>query len=126
MIEGLAHIGLFIRDIEVSKKFYTEKLGFTIVCEAEMADGTKIAMAQLNDMIIELVQSPGYDGYQDGFVNHISMKVKDIEAAMEDFKEKGIEFEMEEPIYLDNVFNGLKYIMFRGPDGERLEINELL
>ncbi len=126
MLEGLAHIGLFIRDIEASKKFYTEKLGFTVVSEAEVPDGTKIVMAELNDMMIEIVQLPEYDGGQDGVVNHIAIRVKDIEAAMKDLKEKGIQFETDKPVLLGNVLGGVRYAMFRGPDGERLEIDELL
>lgn len=126
MIEGLAHIGLFIRNIEVSKKFYTEKLGFTIVSEAKMPNDTKIAMAQCKDFMVELVQLPNYDGYLDGFLNHFAMRVVDIKAAQKELEQKGIKFEMDEPVLMGNVLNGVKYLMFRGPDGEHLEIDQLL
>jgi lactoylglutathione lyase len=125
MIQGFAHIGLFIRDVEVSKAFYCEKLGFSVVSETENPDGTKISMVQNNDCMVELVYLPGYDGYTDGFVNHFAMLVPNIEEAKKELNAKGIVFEMEEPV-VSNVFNGVKFLMFRGPDGEHLEIDEML
>jgi lactoylglutathione lyase len=125
MIEGLAHIGLFIRNIEVSKKFYTETLGLEIVSEADMPDGTKVAMAKRGDLMIELVQLPDYKNYQDGFVNHIAMRVTDIDKVQKELESKGIQFETKEPVPMD-ILNGVRYLMFRGPDGEHLEIVQLL
>ncbi len=125
MIEGLAHIGLFIRNIEVSKKFYTETLGLEIVSEADMPDGTKVAMAKRGDLMIELVQLPDYKNYQDGFVNHIAMRVTDIDKVQKELEGKGIQFETKEPVPMD-ILNGVSYLMFRGPDGEHLEIVQLL
>lgn len=125
MIQGLAHIGLFVHDVEVSKAFYCEKLGFQIVSETENPDGTKISMVRNNDCMVELVYLPGYDGYTDGFVNHFAMKVEDILEAKKNLEAKGIAFEMDEPVF-SNVFHGVKFLMFRGPDGEHLEIDEML
>ncbi|MEG1524696.1 MAG: VOC family protein [Clostridia bacterium] len=125
MIQGFAHIGLFIRDIEISKAFYCEKLGFCVVSETENLDGTKISMVQNGDCMVELVQLPGYDGYTDGFVNHFAMKVANMSEAKAELEAKGIQFEMEQPVR-SNVFNGINFLMFRGPDGEHLEIDELL
>lgn len=125
MIEGLAHIGLFIRNIEVSKKFYTETLGLEIVSEADMPDGTKVAMAKRGDLMIEIVQLPDYKNYQDGFVNHIAMRVTDIDKVQKELEGKGIQFETKEPVPMD-ILNGVSYLMFRGPDGEHLEIVQLL
>ncbi|MGE5494285.1 MAG: VOC family protein [Burkholderiales bacterium] len=125
MIEGLAHIGLFIRNIEVSKKFYTETLGFEIVSEADMPDGTKVAMAKRGDLMIEIVQLPDYKNYLDGFVNHIAMRVTDIDKVQKELESKGIQFETKAPVPMD-ILNGVRYLMFRGPDGEHLEIVQLL
>lgn len=125
MIKGLGHIGLFTHDIIASKRFYTEVLEFKIVSETENPDGTKVAMAKQNDCMLELVQLPHYDGYFDGFFNHFSLIVDDIMKAKAALERKGIEFEMQEPV-VSNVFNGVKYLMFRGPDGEHLEINEMI
>lgn len=125
MIQGLAHIGLFVKDVEISKRFYCEKLGFQIVSETENTDGTKISMVQNKDCMVELVYQPGYGKYTDGFVNHFAMKVLNIWEAKEELEAKGIIFEMDEPI-VSNIFNGVRFLMFRGPDGEHLEIDEML
>jgi lactoylglutathione lyase len=53
--------------------------------------------------------------------------VEDIEAVGETLKNKGIAFESEAPIYRSEVFpKGTKWLMFRGPDGEHLELNEVM
>ena len=129
-MEGLAHIGVFIADIEASKKFYTEKLDFEVIQEPELSspDGTiKIAFIQNGNLVIELVQFPNAAKKADGWVDHIAIKVKNIEAAREELEKRGIVFEEKEITYAPNVGkNGDKWILFRGPDGEHLELNEEL
>ena len=42
-------------------------------------------------------------------------------------EKKGIKFETEKPVHLPMVFdNGVKFINFRGPDGETIELNQTL
>lgn len=130
-IMGLQHIGLFVRSLEVSKKFYCEKLDFKVVHETTLdtADGTiKIAFVGAGDCTIEIVEFPKFvDKNGDGPVDHIAFKVKDIEKVRDNLKAKGIVFETEEPAHVPHFFTkGDKWLMFRGPDGEHLEINEIL
>ncbi len=125
MIKGMAHVGLFIRDVDVSKEFYRDVLEFDVVSETEEEGGIRIAMIEKSNCVVELVQLPHYDSYVDGFFNHLAMEVENIEEARTWLEDKGIAFEMEEPA-ISNVYNGVKYLMFRGPDGERLEIDQML
>jgi lactoylglutathione lyase len=129
-LEGLAHIGLFVADIEVSKKFYTEMLDFNVIEETSLdgPDGViKIAFVQNGNLVIEIVQFPKTDKKSDGPVDHIALRVENIECVRDLLLERGLAFEEKEITHAPGVFsNGSKWILFRGPDGEHLELNERL
>ena len=128
-IAGLAHIGVYISDIERSIAYYTGMLDFECYHRVDIEENegvTRIAFLRNGSCIIELVQKPGATEIPDGPVDHIAMDVDDIDAAMANLKAKGIEFETDEPVFLPTMFNGVKFAFFRGPDGEHLEINQLL
>ena len=125
-ISGVAHIGLYIKDVERSKKFYTEFLGFETICEFVSQEGNKMAFVKSGNLIIELIQHKVWMDRKDGLFDHIAMEVENIEETSEKLKNLGIEFEAD--IYFDNLVfdNGVKYQAFRGPDGEHLEIYQTL
>ena len=127
---GLAHIGVFVKDLEVSKKFYCEKLDFAVIHETtvEEADGTvKVAFVKAGDCTLELVQLPVQTKRADGPVDHIAFKVKNIEETAGNLRAKGIVYETEDITFKANFFDkGAKWILFRGPDNEHLEITEVL
>lgn len=128
-IDGLAHVGLFVSDLDQSCKFYEDVLGFETIwrCEVEEPDGslTHVAFVQNGDLTLELIRPQTVSERPDGHFDHVAMRVRDIEAMQKILEEKGITFESPEPIYKSQVFEkGSKWLMFRGPDGERLELNE--
>ncbi|MDK2798922.1 MAG: lactoylglutathione lyase [Clostridia bacterium] len=130
---GLAHIGLFTESIEQSKEFYINNLGFKLDYEAKIDkpdnQWLKIAFISLNGLIIELIEPSDKSQVvkgKDGIIEHITIEVKNLEEIIKDLHLKGIEFETEEPIKLNNLFNGVQVIFFRGPSGERLELFEFL
>ena len=125
-IVGAAHVGLFIKDVEVSKKYYCDILGFKVIWEYDL-DEIKVCFVQNGDLVLELVQDLVFNDCGDGIVNHVAMKVENIEAVKEDLAAKGVVFEEENITFEPRCFpNGSKWILFRGPDGERLEISEVL
>lgn len=131
MIVGLAHIGLYVADIERTKEFYTEKLGFEVYheCVSASPEGDiRVAFARNGDCILELVQLAAEEKRCDGFFDHVALKVKNIKKVREELEQKGIQFEEKEITFAPHVFppNGSKWILFRGPDGEHIEINEIL
>ncbi|MEI6101318.1 MAG: VOC family protein [Eubacteriales bacterium] len=129
-IKGLQHIGLFVRDLEVSKEFYCGKLDFEVIHENQIEDKDgiiKIAFVSAGDCTIEIVQFPKTPEKSDGPVDHIAFRVEDIEKTKENLKARGIQFETDEIAFAKHFFTkGDKWLMFRGPDGEHLEINEIL
>jgi len=128
-ITGLAHIGVFISDKERSITYYSEMLDFECYhrVNIEEKNGTvRIAFIKNGSCVIELVQLPDAAQKPDGPIDHIAMDVDDIDAAMANLKAKGIKFETDEPLFLSTMFSGVKYAFFRGPDGEHLELNQIL
>ena len=127
---GLGHIGIIVKDLEVSKKFYCDNLNFAVTHENTLGDNdsvTKIAFVEAGGCTLELIQIPGDSKRIDGQVDHIAFKVTDIENAWMQLKAKGIIFETENITTAPAFFEkGDRWILFRGPDGERLEINEIL
>ena len=125
-VKGVAHVGLYIKDIERSKKFYKEILGFENICEFISLEENKIAFMKSGNLIIELIQHKVWMDRKDGLFDHNAMEVENIEDTSAKLKELGIVFEAD--IYYDDlVFDkGVKYQAFRGPDGEHLEIYQTL
>ena len=124
-VKAAAHVGLYIKDVERSKKFYSDVLNFKCICQFTNEKGDILAFMRSGEMIIELIQHKVWMDRHDGLFDHIAFLVDDIEEVSAKLKDKGIEFEDE--IYFDvNVFDdGVKYQAFRGPDGEHLEIYQL-
>jgi len=128
MVTGYAHVGLYIKDVERSKKYYTDLLGFTCVSEFTNDFGDQLAFMKSGSMILELIQHKVWMDRKDGLLDHIAMQVDDIEAVSAELKAKGVEF--EDDIYFEtrisHFVNGVKYQAWRGPDGEHLEIYQVL
>jgi len=129
-IIGLAHIGLFVKDIEKSKKFYTEILGLECIneCVLEGLDNTfTIAFMKKGSLCIELVMRKQQTELGNGVIDHIAMQVDDLAAMMVKLSALGVKFESKEPDYHPTMLgNGAKWIFFRGPDNEHLEIAQII
>lgn len=132
-INRLQHVGIPVTNIRTSETFYA-KLGFVNVMEApfEHEEGKGICiMMKREEIIIELYQMPGkvlesIKGRKDGHIDHIAFDVPDIEEAFLVLKERGFVIIEESPVFLKFWKNGCKYFNITGPDGERLEFNQIL
>lgn len=133
IIGGWSHLGIPVTDLEKSKKFY-EALGFTEVMKAEIKkeEGTiKVAFMELGDFHIELYRLFGKDYEEmslrrDGRIDHIALDVADIEKAFQELKEANFNIIDETPNYLPFWDNGVRYFTIKGPDGEKIEFNQIL
>lgn len=117
---GLAHIGIMVKDIEVSKKFYMELLDFELKAEYKLGDMT-LSFLDLGDCKLELVGKASNEARLPGTVDHIALEVEDIEPLMCKLIEKGVKFDTDNYGYMPNLFNGVRNVFFKGPDGERIE-----
>ena len=63
---------------------------------------------------------------KDGHVDHVAFDVEDIDVAFETLTNAGFNVLEEQPLFLPFWKNGCKYFNITGPDGERLEFNQIL
>jgi len=132
-INHLQHIGIPVTDIQVSEAFY-QKLGFKKATNSAFDHrGSKgqMVMMQLKDIIIELYQLPENDLQEirqrkDGHVDHVAFDVSDIDKTFAELQKASFHIIEEQPVFLPFWEKGCKYFNILGPDGERLEFNQIL
>ena len=86
---------------------------------------------QKEDMIIEIYQMPekelaGIKNRKAGNIDHIAFHVDDINKAFDELKTNGFHIVEEAPVFLPFWQNGCRYFNILGPNGERLEFNQIL
>lgn len=132
-INRLQHTGLPVTDLAASKAFYAG-LGFTDVMASTFPhpDGTgHVSMLQCGDIVLELYELPAPALHEirsrsNGHIDHIAFDVPDIDAAFLTLKSAGYTVLEPAPVYLPFWTNGCRYFNILGPDGERLEFNQIL
>jgi len=91
----------------------------------------QVAMMKRDNVIVELYQLTGEEleelrSRSDGHIDHVAFDVKDIDLAFSEIEAAGFETIEDSPVFLDFWDNGCKYFAIRGPDGEKLEFNQIL
>ena len=101
------HIGIAVKDLEQAKKFYTDVLGMTALGE-EVVEQQKVKVCFIpsGDSEVELLESTSPDGPIAKFIEkngegiqHIALRVDNIENALADLKAKGVRLIDENPRY---------------------------
>ncbi|MEZ5426477.1 MAG: VOC family protein [Pyrinomonadaceae bacterium] len=119
------HIGLNVRDLEVSKEFYGRVFGFEVLAESK--EGEKIfAFLGRNDQVLITLweQSDREFSRQTAGLHHLSFQVGDIEEVREAeklLKKIGVKFHYDGVVSHSEGANS-GGIFFEDPDGIRLEI----
>jgi methylmalonyl-CoA/ethylmalonyl-CoA epimerase len=102
------HIGIAVKNLAEAKKFYVEKLGLTHLPEDEVVAEQKVRVSffPCGDSELELLESTADDGPVAKFIEakgegiqHIALKVDNIENAIADLKEQGVRMIDEKPRY---------------------------
>lgn len=132
-INRLQHAGIPVSNLRVSEEFYSG-LGFTNIMESEFILEGKSGiciMMENNGAVIELYQLPDYmideiKMRKDGHVDHIAFDVDDVDSTFETLKNASYIILEDKPVQLSFWKNGCKYFNILGPDGEKLEFNQIL
>jgi len=119
MIKGLAHIGIMVKDMDVSVDFY-KRLGFTLDNVENIH--VKLAFLSAGSCLIELIEVKDLERGA-GIVDHVAMVVEDIDKAIEAAVANGIEIDAG-TVSSVGILGGIRNVFFVGPDGERLEFFE--
>jgi catechol 2,3-dioxygenase-like lactoylglutathione lyase family enzyme len=116
-ITGVAHIALFVHDIEQSRAYYRDFLGYQEVFSLNNTDGSlSLTFVKINDrQYIELFPetAPGTDR-----LNHISIEVDDAEAMRAYLGSKGVK--VPEKVGKGRIGNSNFNV--KDPDGHTVEI----
>ncbi|MGQ9849051.1 MAG: VOC family protein [Aggregatilineaceae bacterium] len=131
-VKGFQHLGLPVTDLARSQAFY-ESLGFRPVFGTTLRlDGQEIPMVMLDlkGFILELYQLPAPDleeirARRDGHLDHLALDVADIERAWEAAQAAGLQPLEDAPVFLPFWEKGCRYFTVRGPDGEKVEFNQI-
>src|SRR5947207_3062497 len=118
-ILGLSHVALFVHDIEQSRAFYKDYLGFAEPFSVNDPDGKlHLTWIKINDrQTIELFpeKEPGSDR-----LNHISLETTDAEAMRTYLASRGIKV----PAKVDKGRIGNFNFNIVDPDGHTVEITQ--
>ncbi|WP_069650618.1 methylmalonyl-CoA epimerase [Caloranaerobacter ferrireducens] len=107
MVKKVDHIGIAVKNLEETLKFYQEVLGLKLDgIEIVEEQKVKVAFLPIGDTEIELLESTDKEGPIARYIEkkgegiqHIAYRVDDIEKAIEEMKSKGIRMIDEKPRY---------------------------
>ena len=126
-ISSVHHIAIICSDYTISKTFYTEKLGLSIVREVyrEARDSYKLDLALGEQYIIELFSFPNPPARPSRpeacGLRHLAFQVKNIEETVCQLATVNID---SEPIRIDE-FTGKKFTFIADPDDLPIEFYEI-
>lgn len=120
----IQHVALFVKDIHVSATFYEEVFGFRRIGERDGGDIIKASAVDLTDgsLALTLIE-PGdktnmreWD-YPTWGVNHIGIKVDDLDETIKKIRDKGL-------VVPDELieYHGQVYQKFPDPNGSEIDI----
>jgi len=105
LIEAVDHVGIAVKDLDEAIHVYRDILGFKLEGVHTMNERMlKIAFFSLGESRIELLQPLSPDSTVAKFletrgegIQHLAVKVKNVEATLEEFKSKGVVLIDEKP-----------------------------
>ena len=126
-IKGIHHIAIITSDYEVSKRFYTEILGFSILKETYRAErkSYKLDLTINGIYQIELFSFPDYRERasfpEAKGLRHLAFAVENVEVAASELRASGVEVQ---GVRTDEITNK-QFCFFYDPNGQPLELYEL-
>ena len=125
-ITHVHHVAIICSNYEISKKFYTEVLGFQILSEVyrEERESYKLDLCVGDTYQIELFSFPNPPKRtsfpEAAGLRHLAFSVSSIEEAVSHLQQHDIQ---TESIRIDEI-TGKRFVFFQDPDGLPLELYE--
>jgi lactoylglutathione lyase len=90
-----------------------------------------VVMMELKGFVLELYQLTGNELAEartraDGHIDHFALNVQGIDRAPEDVRASGLTTLEDARVFLPFWDNGVKYFSVRGPNGEKVEFNQII
>ena len=145
-MKGLHHVGITVKDLDASIRFYHDVLGLRFSNEpspwfdaAELGDAVGVPGAALRqvslalgDTTLELLEykSPPSETTaplksNSRGASHVAFLVDDVGAKKAELEAKGVEFYSEVNSVDEGVLAGWRWVYFEDPDGYPLELVEV-
>lgn len=127
MLKNIHHIAIICSDYKVSKKFYTEVLGLTIIKEIYRSErqSYKLDLALNDNYVIELFSFPNppkrVSRPEASGLRHLAFAVDNLEFIINHLNKNQI---ISEPIRIDE-FTGKRFTFIADPDDLPIEFYEL-
>lgn len=127
MLKNIHHIAIICSNYEVSKKFYTEVLGLTIIQEIYRSErqSYKLDLALNGNYVIELFSFPNppkrVSRPEASGLRHLAFAVDNLEVIINHLNQNQI---ISEPIRIDE-FTGKRFTFISDPDDLPIEFYEL-
>ena len=128
MFEGFHHIAMIAGDYAVSKRFYTEVLGFEVIAETfrNERQSFKLDLRVPGGGQLELFSFPSPPerptGPEARGLRHLAFSVSDLDVVIARLRSHGISVE---DIRVD-ALTGARFTFFADPDGVPLELYEIV
>lgn len=110
---GFAHLLMQVADLDASRRFYVDQLGFTVRKASPLADGRPFV--PFNQGIALTTGGPGKPLQ----IDHMAFKVYDVRGLSERLKKAGVQFFQD---LHDGIYGLTVYVA--DPDGNRIELYE--
>ena len=139
-IQHLTHIGLCVSDLEASRRFYCDQLGFREVHDLDVSGELAEKLLELPDVDLQAVylerdgvriellhyREPGHRG--EGVVRpmnalgltHLSMRVDDFDATVRKLRDAGTR--VLEQTHIADADTSTACVFVTDPDGTRIEL----
>jgi len=145
-VKGLHHVGITVKDLDASIRFYHDILGLSFSNEpSPWFDGEELGLAVgvpgaalrqvsllLGDTTLELLEyksppseTPAPLRSNNRGASHVAFLVDDIEATKAELEAKGIAFFSPVNVVDEGVLAGWRWAYFSDPDGYPLELVEV-
>ncbi|MDZ5471570.1 VOC family protein [Bacillus sp. 31A1R] len=122
MGKKIDHVGIMVKDIEKSIKFYEDVVGFKLKAHVPHSDSAlKLAFLGFegsDETELELIQGYNDSLPAEGKVHHLAVTVDNIEEEFDRVKALDVKFVDD---HITVLPNGYRYFFIYGPEGEWVE-----
>jgi catechol 2,3-dioxygenase-like lactoylglutathione lyase family enzyme len=145
MLGAVAHVGITVRDMEKSVRFYRDLLGLKVIGDITVegenistvtqVEGAKLRAVYLGSVEdlkappIELLhfiepasEGTPYTGLANPGITEVAFWVKDIEETYTRLRDQGVDFYSPPQLFDLEGYGKVKALYFRDPDGITLEL----